>query len=248
MKYILAFLFSASMIMSFAQAKKQPATTKPATTTPSKPAAEATPIQRSPLTEHFLRKYSLAAQWNDFEVAKSALYDLIIENPANDSLLFTLAYYYYENRQYAPNLLISQELLARSPKNLNYLEMAAVSSEALGVRDKALQNYETLYLLTNTVGTLYKIAFLQYDLKRYNESLTNVTILLEKPEINTEKVYFNDPQNKSKEYVMKVAVLNLKGLILQDQGDKAGAKKAFEDALVLAPDFVMAKESLAKLK
>lgn len=247
MKYVLALLFSASMIMSFAQAKKQPAT-KPATTTSAKPAADTKQAQVNPLTEHFLRKYSLAAQWNDFEVAKSALYDLIIENPANDSLLFTLAYYYYENRQYAPNLLISQELLARSPKNLNYLEMAAVSSEALGVRDKALQNYETLYLLTNTVGTLYKIAFLQYDLKRYNESKTNIDILLEKPEVATEKVYFNDAQNKSKEYVMKVAVLNLKGLLLQEQGDKAGAKKAFEDALVLAPDFVMAKDNLAKLK
>jgi len=241
MKYVLALLFSASIIVGMAQTKKQPTTT---------PSTAAKPQQQeiNPLTQHFLRKYSLAAQWNDFEVAKSALYDLIIENPANDSLLFTLAYYYYENRQYAPNLLITQELLARSPKNLNYLEMAAVSGEALGVKDKALQNYETLYLLTNSLETLYKIAFLQYDLKRYNESLTNTDILLGKPEIATEKVYFNDADNKSKEYVMKVAVLNLKGLILQEQGDKAGARKLYEEALVLAPDFVIAKQNLAKLK
>jgi tetratricopeptide (TPR) repeat protein len=143
---------------------------------------------------------------------------------------------------------VSQELLARSPKNVSYLEIAAVSGEALGVLEKALQNYETIYLLTGNVNSLYKIAFLQYDLKRFAESLTNADILLTKPEINTEKIYFTDQANKSKEYPMKVAVLNLKGLIQLEQNDKPAAKKSFEECLAIAPDFELAKQNLSKVK
>jgi tetratricopeptide (TPR) repeat protein len=263
MKYVLFVLLALSSLIAVAQRKsksKEATQTKPAaadtiktqTTTPANETQTAKPADaqslQSGLTQHFIRKYSLASQWNDYSVAKDALYDLIIENPANDSLLFTLAYIYYDTKEYAPTLLISQTLLGRNPKNVNYLEMAAVSAESLGVYDKALQSYETLYLLTNSVNTLYKIAFLQFDLKRYNESLTNVNILLGNPEIATQKVFFNDAANKSKEYVMKVSVLNLKGLILDVTGDKPGARKSYQEALALAPDFKMAKDNLAKLK
>jgi len=248
MRYILLIFLLAASLQTLAQGQKPAAkpAQKPAASTPT-PSQPPQP-QMSALTQHFLRKYALASQWNDFAVAKDALYDLIIENPSNDSLLFTLAYFYYENRQHAPALLVSLDLLARSPKNLNYLEIAAVSGEALGVLDKALQNYETIYLLTSNVNSLYKIAFLQYDLKRFGESLTNADILLSKAEVDTEKVYFTDQENKSKEYPMKVAVLNLKGMIQLEQNDKAAAKKSFEDALALAPDFVLAKQNLAKAK
>jgi len=248
MKSFLILLFSVCFF--FGHAQKDKSTQKPAPTQPQQQVQA--PTQQQPqvsgITQHYLRKYSLAAQWNDFEVAKDALYDLIIENPANDSLLITLAYYYYENRQYASTLLISQELISRNPKDMNTLEMAAVSAEGLGVRDKALQYYETLYLQGNNVGTLYKVAFLQYDLKRFKESSANADILLSKPDIATQKVYFNDAENKPKEFIMKVAVLNLKGMLLQEEGDKVGAKKQFEQALALGPDFIPAKENLAKLK
>jgi len=256
MKYFLFFiLFSCSVLNGVAQKKKKQTEQRAVeeTQVPVQPQPEVQPqppaqSQINQVYLHYARKYSLATQWNDYEVAKNALYDMIIENPGNDSLLFTLAYYYYENQQFAPSLLINQELLARQPKNLSYLEMAAVSAESLGVKDKALQNYETLYLLSNSVNTLYKISFLQYDMKRYNEAATNVDILLTKPEIATLMVIYNDAGGKQKEYIMKVPVLNLKGLLALEKGDKLSAKKLFEEALKLAPDFVLTKENLAKTK
>ena len=68
----------------------------------------------SPFTQHFARKYATALQWNDYEVAKDALYDLIIENPGNDSLIFDLAVYYYQNQKSASAVLVSNELLSRN--------------------------------------------------------------------------------------------------------------------------------------
>jgi len=250
MKHIVIIFFVCLCTVSFAQTKKQTAKVEPIKVEPAK--TESTqPVKKAvnPLTEHFYKKYVTAIQWNDYDVAKDALYDLIVENPQNDSLIFSLAYYYYQNEKYAPAVLVSQQLLTRNPKNIPALEISAVGYEVLGVPDRSLQNYESLYLLTNNVNTLYKMPFLQYDLKRYTECLATLEILLAKPELDTLKVTFNDAENKSKEYPMKVAVLNLKGLAVQEQfGDKAAAKKLFEEALAIAPDFIIAKQNLAKVK
>jgi tetratricopeptide (TPR) repeat protein len=238
-----------AMVATLATAQNKPAA-KPAQAQPAateKPAAQQ-PSSAAILTQHFLKKYAIASRWNDYDVAKDALYDVIAENPNNDSLIFTLAYFYYENQRPASALLATQDLLARDPKNLTYLELAGASSEALGVLDRALQHYESLFLLTNNVSTLYKIAFLQYDLKRFNESNTNTDILLTKAEMDTLKVVFNDAEGKPKEYAMRVAVLNLKGLVAQELGNKDEAKKHFEGALALAADFIPAKQNLNKLK
>ena len=242
----------------FAQKKKKkeeprateasPVAQPPAEAKKPEPVAKDTLPKVSQLTQHFARKYATAVQWNDYEVAKDALYDLIIENPQNDSLIFDLALFYYQNQKSASAVLVSNELLTRNPKNLGALDIAAGGYEALGVLDKSLQSYESLYLLTTNIGTLYKMAFLQYRLKRYKESATSADIILANKEAETLKASYTGTDNKAKEYPIKVAVINLKGMIALEQGDKPGAKKLFEQVLAIAPDFVLAKENLAKTK
>jgi tetratricopeptide (TPR) repeat protein len=239
----------------FAQADKskttqgKQSTSKPATQSQTKTQPEAQNERKlSPVIEHAWKKYNLATNWNDLDVAKDALYDMIIEFPNNDSLIFALGMYYYENQKYASSALIGQALLNREPKNPQILEMAAASYEGLNLTDKALQYYESLYLATNSIHTLYKMAILQYQLKKYPESLTNLDILLANPEVDTVKLIFQDAQKKDKEYVMRVPILNLKGMVYKDQGDKVNAKKSFDDALKIAPDFLFAKQNSEGLK
>jgi tetratricopeptide (TPR) repeat protein len=248
MKYLVVILLVSFSVGVSGQTQKQPA--KPdaskAQTQETKPPADP---KMSALTEHYIKKYQVAIQWSDYEVAKDALYDLIIENPQNDSLISDLAYFYFENEKYVQAVLVSQQLLARNPKNAVALEMSAVGYEVMGVKDRSLQSFESLYLLSNNFNYLYKMAFLQFDLKRYAECITSVDILLANKDVEAAKVAFNDATGKPKEYPMKVAVLNLKGLAVQEHlGDKAAAKKAFEEALAIAPDFTLAKENLAKVK
>ena len=216
--------------------------TKPETATPKD-----TVPKVDPFTRHNAIKYSLAIKWNDPEVAKDALYDLIIENQGNDSLIYELAVYYYQNQKYPSAVLVSQELLKRNPKNTAALEIAAVGYENLGVSDRSLQYYESLYLLQSNPAVLYKMAFLQYRLKRYKESSTSADILMADKNVDTLKVNY-DSNGAQKEYPMKVALLNLKGLLAQDQGDKVTAKKFYDQALTQAPDFAPAKDNIAKLK
>ncbi|MBN8578180.1 MAG: hypothetical protein J0L66_14640 [Cytophagales bacterium] len=255
-KFILLFVLLSGSWVAFGQksgktdakSQQQPAQPQQQPAQPQQPAPQPVSVT-SALTEHFYKKYVTAVQWNDFEVAKSALYDLIIENPQNDSLIMSLAYHYYENQQHVPAVLVSQQLLTRNPKNVTALEIAAIGYEAMGVRDRALQSYESLYLLTNNINMLYKAAFLQHDLKRYNEAINSIDILLTNKDVDAAKVVFNDVENKPKEYPMKAALFNLKGLAVLDHlGDKQAAKKLFEQALALASDFVPAKQNLNKLK
>jgi len=240
---ILFFTLAASVAQAQNQGQK-PAQKPSQTVAPQ----NQTQPQVDKLTEHFVRKNSLANRWNDADMARDALYDLIVEYPGNDSLIYALALEYYNSQKYISSVLIAQDLLARNPKNIEVLQMAASGFEALNLNDKALSNYESLYLQNNNSGALYKMAFLQYELKKYVESKTNVDILLTKPDIETMRVTLRDSENKQKEYPFKVSLLNLKGLLAQQAGDKAGAKKAFEESLALAPDFPLAKQNLAKLK
>lgn len=227
----------------------------------TKPAAELaqTPAKDSPenqmrgvtaniMVNHYSRKYAVAQRWGDYDVAKDAMYDLIAEFPGNDSLIFSLAYFYYENQKHASCAVICNDLLARNSRNAAALELSALSYEGLNLKDKALQSYESLFLATNNNSTLYKMVSLQYDLKRYGESLTNADILLSKPQIDSLNVVFSDSKGNSKEHPLKAAVMNLKGLNYKAQGDNVNAKKSFEEALKVDPAFDAAKQNLASIK
>jgi Tfp pilus assembly protein PilF len=242
MRVLFSLLFVACAAAAFGQSLNQKRNQ------PTETQAQPAPRPLSPLGQHNARKYATATRWNDVDVARNALYDLILEDPSNDSLIVTLAYMYFDARKYASSLLMAQDLLQRDGKNPIYLELAAVSAQELGISDRALPHYEALYLINNDIVTLYQIAFIQFGLKRLTESQTSVDLILAKPESATTNVVFNDAEGKPKEYPMKVAILNLKGLIALEKGDKAAAKKSFNEALAAAPDFIPAKENLEKTK
>ncbi|MCS7086074.1 MAG: tetratricopeptide repeat protein, partial [Bacteroidia bacterium] len=49
------------------------------------------------------------------------------------------------------------------------------------------------------------------------------------------------------EVKFKAAALNVKGVLYKDKGDKASAKKFFEEALKIEPEFELAKNNLEEL-
>lgn len=259
MRSVLALILIAFVSSAFAQRKKknektEPAKQETAATQPEPAKAQPAPKKEdsvpaiNPMIRHYAIKYQVAVQWNDPEVAKDALYDLIVENQGNDSIIYELAYYYFSNQKYPSAVLVSQELLKRNPKNPAALEMAAVGYENIGVYDRSLQSYESLFLLQSNPSVLYKMAFLQLRLKRYKESATSADILLADKKIDELKVTYSGSDNKAKEFPMRAAVLNLKGMVSQEQGDKVAAKALFQQSLAISADFIPAKENLAKLK
>lgn len=189
--------------------------------------------------------YQLAIRYNDFQAAKDKLYNLIIRNPEDLRYPELLGSLYFENEMSTSAALVALDILQVNDKSIGSLEIAAFSLEQLGALDRALPHFERLYLLTGDNFSLYKSAFIQYNLKKYQEALNSINMLSKntKPE---DKIGFPISQTETQEIGMKAAALNLKGMVYLDQGSKAEAKTAFEEAIQLEPNFNLAKENLKK--
>lgn len=192
--------------------------------------------------------YSRAIKYNDANMAINALYNLSIMDPQNDSLLYSLAYLYFDNQNYISSVLTLNDVLLLNPENISALEMKALSLERIGATEKALEAYESLYLKSDdNIDYLYKVAVFQYDLKRFNESKTNIDILLSKPKADELKYVFPTEDKQQQEIPMRASLHNLKGLIARDNGNTEEAKKQFAIALEISPEFYLAKKNLTNL-
>jgi len=190
--------------------------------------------------------YQLAMRYNDFESAKNKLYDLIVRNPEDLRYPELLGSLYFDNGMSTSAALVALDILEVNEKSIGSLEIAAYSLEQLGALDRALPHFERLFLLTGDNFSLYKSGFIQYNIKKYQEALNSIDMLIKnaKPE---EKIGFPVSQTETQEIGMKAAALNLKGMVYLDQGSKAEAKTAFEEAIQLEPNFNLAKENLQKV-
>src|SRR5690606_3917117 len=189
--------------------------------------------------------YQIAMAYSDQAVAKSKLFDLMVRNPDDLRYREALANLYFDSRQFASAALVSLDMLQINDKNVGALEIAAYSLEQLGALDRALPHFESLHLLTGDNFSLYKSAFIQYNLKRYEEAMNSVSMLIKSAKAD-EKIGFPKSQTETQEIGMKAAALNLKGLIYLDQNSKAEAKTALNEAISLDPAFDQAKENLKK--
>jgi len=191
--------------------------------------------------------YQMALRYNDPSIAKARLYDLIERNPSNPRYRELLGNIYFETEQYSSAALVALDLLQINDKSIPALEIAAYSLEQLGALDRALPHFESLHLLSGDLFSLYKASYLQYSLKKYDEALNSVNMLIKNKKSTEEKLAFPKKDNTNQEVTMQVAAFNLKGLIYKEQGNKEEAKLAFDEALKVSPEFEMAKENLAAL-
>ncbi|MBS4072636.1 tetratricopeptide repeat protein [Algoriphagus aquatilis] len=189
--------------------------------------------------------YQAALKYNDLEVAKNKLFDLIVRNPEDIRYMEALGSLYFESGINASAALVAMDILKINDKNTGAMEIAAYALEQLGAFDRALPYYESLHLLTGDNFSLYKSAYLQYSMKRYAEAMNSVNMLVKnaKPD---EKIGFAVSETETQQVNMKAAALNLKGLIYLDQSSKTEAKASFNEAISLEPNFNQAKENLQK--
>lgn len=189
--------------------------------------------------------YQLALRYADPLVARTKLYELMVRNPEDLRYPELLAGLYFENNLYTSAALVAMDILSVNDKSVGALEIAAYSLEQVGALDRALPHFESLYLLTSDNFSLYKSAFIQYSLKRYDEAMNSANMLIKNAKAE-DKIGFNTADGTTQEVGMKAAALNLKGMIYLDQGSKPEAKTAFEEAIQLDSTYELAKENLKK--
>jgi Tfp pilus assembly protein PilF len=94
---------------------------------------------------------------------------------------------------------------------------------------------------------LYQIAFMQLDLKRYNEAMTNAEIVLKDGEAETRMMLFRKNNNQNQQVSLKATTFRLMALISEEKGDIDQAKEYYTKALELSPEFELALNERAKL-
>ena len=200
-------------------------------------------------TEFDIQKsiYEKAKSYNDPNVAITALYNMVALQPDNLLLKDSLMREYLSLSQWAPTYMISREIMVLQPNNNFALEVSCVALQNLGLKQEALNEYESLYLRTDRVDVLYTISFLQFELKNLNESLTNLNILLENEQTEEMMVSVNKNQNERQEVSMRAQLNYLKGLVFLEQGKNDLAKESFNSAIELSPEFNNAIEKLNSL-
>lgn len=193
--------------------------------------------------------FEASRRYNDPEVSRMALYSLLAENPSNIGLRDSLAMIYFQNQKFASAALVAQEVVINEPSDMFACEIAAISFERLGVNNKALKFYEKLYLNnTDEIGRLYKMGFLQLELKLYEEALTSAEILTGHKQAEEVAFLFPTDDGKGQEVNMKISALRLKAMIEDERGNKQAAKEYYTSILKIKPDFEIAKKELAELE
>lgn len=190
------------------------------------------------------RVYQMALRYNDLSVARMKLMELIERNPNNNRYPELLATLYFDAGQFASAAVSAIDLLERNDQSATALEIAAYSLEQLGAMDRALPHFERHYLLTGNLFSLYKSAYMQFSLNREEEALNSVNMIIRDRKSSDERIGFPMDNNDTQEVSLKAAALNLKGMIFMGQGNKTEALEAFNEALSLSPDFLLAQENL----
>ena len=191
--------------------------------------------------------YKKAKSYNDPSVAINSLYKMIAIQPENVLLKDSLMREYLTISQWAPSYMISREILAMQPNNLFALEVSCISLQNLGLKQQALNEYESLYLKSDRIDVLYTISFLQFELKNFTESLANLDILINNSETEEMSVSVSKSDNSVQEVLIRAQLNYLKGLIYLEQSKNEDAKKYFNIALTISPDFQNAIDRLKSI-
>jgi len=191
--------------------------------------------------------YNQAIGYNDANSAAAALQGyLAVDNSA--AYKDTLSMLYFTTKNYFSSLLLAEEVTRANPANLDAVQRAGECFDELGAPDSAIRRYEQVAPKTKMPYHLYKLAVCQYQLKRVGECESTIRAILSDTTSKKTGVAFTGMDGSQQAVSIAAAASNLAGVLRMDAKNYAEAKKLFEQALVLMPNFAGAKENLAAVE
>lgn len=192
--------------------------------------------------------YIKAISYGDYQVAKNALYELIIKHPEKTNYLDSLAHIYFSMNAYQQAQMITEDFLKTNPNDLRMLELCAITLQSLGNVKEALEVYEKVYRQSPELFYLYQMAVLQYSLKRYGECDLSIKRIVNDSTSYNQKVTISIDQQNNQLVPYAAAATNLRGVMQKDLNKPEDAIKDFESAIKIFPEFVLAKNNLEEMK
>ena len=184
-----------------------------------------------------------ALTYNDAQTAINSMHNIIALEGANSTYKDSLAITYFNVRNYASSYLLAKELLVSKPKNLQLLEINAVSLQNLNATKEAIDAYEILFANTNNMVHGYQLALLQNGIKRFAEAQATIAKTVQSKEVEGAMVQMPVDKEKNQNVPLKAAAYNLQGLIAYGLKDNTTASAAFNEALKIMPKFALATQN-----
>jgi tetratricopeptide (TPR) repeat protein len=194
------------------------------------------------------QKLKQALAYGDKNIAASVMYNIIALEGPQSTYKDSLAYMYFNVRNYVSCFLVINDILENRPDNMDLIEMKAVSLETIGAFDKAIESYENLLSKSNSNYHAYKIAALKMGLKKFDEALVAIKNADALPDDGKLQVNFQVNQNYNQNVPLKAAIPYIEGLISINLNKEKEARESFNRAIAVFPDFVLAKSKLEVLK
>jgi tetratricopeptide (TPR) repeat protein len=196
------------------------------------------------LKKHYLKVYTQAMAYNDANTAIGALHNYIAIDGYNIIYKDTLAMLYFNVKSYYSSMLVSEEVYKASPGNVIAMARAAECYEEMGDPSSAIGLYEKVVPKTRNPYHIYKLALCQYQLKRPAESEASAKTVLADTTSKNIGVQFIMLDGSRQTIRVNAAAVNLLGVLKMDAKNYSAAKKEFEQALLIDPDFSGAKANL----
>lgn len=186
--------------------------------------------------------------YGDKDIAISKMYNIIALQGSESTYKDSLAYLYFNKRAFLSCFLVSKDILDRKPENMGMLEMNTISLESIGAKGKALEGYQKLLAKSNKAFHAYKLAGLQYGIKKYEDAYATIKKASGMPEEPLVTISFQVNPNYAQDVNLSASIAYLEGIIAKELKKTGEAKVAFERAIKFYPEFVLAKSELASIE
>lgn len=202
------------------------------------------------LRKHYLNVYHQSIEYEDLRNAISALHGYIAVSNDAQALPYkdTLSMCYFANKEFYLSLVLAQEVLKKDPSNINALARSGESFQILGDAKKAVDALEQVCQKIKNPYYNYQLAIAQYQLKRIAESENNLKIVLADTNSNKIAVAFPLPNGTMQQIPASAGALNILGIMQMEAKNNEQAKKYFNQALQIYPDFAGARQNLQVLE
>lgn len=198
--------------------------------------------------ERYSELYRNAIELGDANTAIMALHELIVRDTVKTHYYDSLAQLYFESWQPDAALLAAEKVLEKDPENDRLLEIAAEADQYMGNSTQAVNRFKKLYSRTGKPRYLYRIAADQFAREDFKAGKATVDSIMNHPQLDQDTIQLFYGQGQGQSVPMKAAVYNLQGYLQAREGKFATALKSYEQALKVAPDFVLAQRNIEELR
>ena len=189
--------------------------------------------------------YEHALELNDFVTAISCLNYVVSidgkESPYRDTLLML----YSTNGNLLQSYNLAMQLREDGRDSRMVKEVLAEVYNQSNQPKEAIEELEMLNAEFPSLGYLWQIANLQYQLQRNSECLESLTAIINDSASSGIAVPQVIGENQQQRTSLLAASLNMVGLMLAKQEDYANAIKLFESASQADPEFILPKQNYA---